>query len=235
MLHQGLEEKDFQWLEQKYEALRAKGSTVRDTKQPIKIAYAGTILVEKEFEMFVRFLDSLQLQASKALNASTVKTSRKIELHFWGAHSYASRSWFRPEWMFEHGNLPEQRLIDALRECDWGFIPMALDDDEPRYNRFSFPTKFITYLAAGLSPIVVGHPESSVVKFCESWFQAFVITERQVLLLASEQKQLNKQLFSSNVYSILPLIISCARKHFSADSMRQRLHACISLSSICIR
>ncbi len=46
---------------------------------------------------------------------------------------------------------------------------MALDDDDPRYNRFSFPTKFINYLAAGLPVITLGHPESSVVRMASEY------------------------------------------------------------------
>ena len=48
--------------------------------------------------------------------------------------------------MREHGNFPEPELLTSLRACTWGFAPMALSDDDPRYDRFSFPTKFISYL-----------------------------------------------------------------------------------------
>ncbi len=37
-------------------------------------------------------------------------------------------------------------------------------DENPRYNRFSLPTKFVSYIAAGLPIIALGHPESTVIK-----------------------------------------------------------------------
>ncbi|NJK90814.1 MAG: glycosyltransferase family 4 protein [Blastochloris sp.] len=156
MLHQGLEPEDFEFLESsKPQAPRSKLT---------KIAYAGTILCEPEFALFVNFLDSPNQQRTMNQESGT----STVELHFWGSHSYANRPWFRP-WMIEHGNLPERELLAELRECDWGFIPMSIEDTDPRYNRFSFPTKFITYLAAGLPPIIMGHPESSVMKMASTY------------------------------------------------------------------
>ena len=62
-------------------------------------------------------------------------------LDLFGAHSYANESWFDRSWMREHGDLPERELLNKLRACTWGLAPMALTDSDPRYNRFSFPTK----------------------------------------------------------------------------------------------
>lgn len=70
--------------------------------------------------------------------------------------------------MAEHGNLSERELIAALRECDWGFIPMSLRDEDPSYNRFSFPAKFITYLAAGMPVITLASRDSSVMCMAET-------------------------------------------------------------------
>ncbi|HHY85014.1 MAG TPA: glycosyltransferase family 4 protein [Verrucomicrobia bacterium] len=41
---------------------------------------------------------------------------------------------------------------------------MSLTDEDPRYNRYSFPTKLISYLAAGLPVIGLGHPQSTIIR-----------------------------------------------------------------------
>jgi glycosyltransferase involved in cell wall biosynthesis len=125
---------------------------------PLRIAYAGTIVVEREFELLVKALSQVRKQLP-----------RPLSLDFFGDHSYRSRSWFDPAWMNEHGSMPAAQLLGALKECSWGFSPMALADDNPRYNRFSLPTKFVSYLSAGLPIITLGHPESTVVKMTSQY------------------------------------------------------------------
>jgi hypothetical protein len=208
MLHAGLEQKDFEFLAR-------KSSRVRDSSAAIKIAYAGTILVEEVFEKFVSALQTIR----KSL-------PRPIELNLFGAHSYAKRRWFEREWMKEHGNLPEPALLKELRDCDWGFAPMALDDSDPRYNRFSFPTKFISYLAAGLPSVTLGHPESSLVKMARR-YEVGLCTD------ATNIRELTSQLMTA--FSIQqPFeayrtgIIACARNEFDAEKMRRRLFECFT-------
>lgn len=141
MLHAGLDESDFEFLAAK----------VPVHHNQIRIAHAGTIIEERDFELFV-----------SALARARSQIARPITVEFFGAHSYQSRRWFDRAWMREQGDLPEPELAQRLRECTWGLASMALSDDDPRYNRFSFPTKFITYLAAGLPMIMLGHPSSSL-------------------------------------------------------------------------
>ncbi|MFZ4778698.1 MAG: hypothetical protein ACOYM3_25300 [Terrimicrobiaceae bacterium] len=204
MLHQGLEPADFAHLE---------NPAIRNPQPAIvKIAYAGSILVMKEFEFFVEVLSALR---------STIRT----ELHFYGAHSHASRAWFRNDWMVEHGNLPERQLVEELRSCDWGFIPMSLDDSDPRYNRYSFPTKFITYLAAGLPVITLGHPECSVMKMART-FPVGVTLESgdardAVARLGGLADPAAPRKFRAG-------ILRCARENFDAVAMRARLWQCFS-------
>lgn len=203
MLHAGLEAADFEFLARK----TARCATA------IRIGYAGTILVEAEFARFVAALENFR----RALPAP-------VELHLFGAHRYAERPWFNREWMTERGNLDEAALRVALRECDWGFAPMALADADPRYNRFSFPTKFITYLAAGLPVITLGHPESSVMKLA---------TQYAVGPSFSAAEQLEEKLKSAlavrapwEVHG--KEIIRCAQTEFDAVRMRQKLFRCFA-------
>ncbi len=203
MLHQGLEAEDIQFLENRSGEERRSGSGVRPA---LRIAYAGTILVKREFAMFVEALEK-------------VRSQMPVELHFWGAHSYQQEGWFRPEWMIEHGNLPERRLIEELRQCDWGFIPMSLQEEDPRYNRFSFPTKFITYLAAGLPVIAIGNPESSVMKMARSYDVGLAI-DREPILAESILSALSDE---SALLRHRDEVRTCAFREFRAEKMRSTL------------
>jgi len=203
MLHQGLEQADF-------DAIKTAHAN-RANSEVIKVAYAGTILVQREFATFVEMV-------------RTLRRCLQIEIHLWGAHSYEDTSWFDSSFIFEHGNLPEPDLIDALRQCDWGFIPMALHDRDARYNRFSFPTKFITYLAAGLPVIAMGHPESSVIKLAAQY--------RLGILLTSTNQDCDRLRFALKDYEGRELArqegIRCARENFDAVRMRNNLCLCLT-------
>ena len=200
MIHAGIEREDFEWLEQKKEPGTAD----------IRIAHAGTIIVEKEFAMFVSALNHIRGQIPSPLT-----------LHLFGYHSYKNRSWFDSSWMFEHGNLDESALKSELRKCTWGFSPMALDDNDPRYNRFSFPTKFISYLAAGLPVIIMGHPESSVMKMATHYCVGPNIGSADIQQIVAE---LNSQLSIEAPYQKFKDQISdCARDEFDAQRMRTTL------------
>lgn len=211
MLHQGLEPGDFARLE----PARPEGGK----PACVRIAYAGTILVEREFALFTQWLGRAFHRPAGAAANDFHPARPRVELRLFSAHSYADRPWFDRSWMVEHGHLPERALIEALHECDWGFIPMALEEVDPRYNRFSFPTKFITYLAAGLPPIVLGHRQSSVMQLAEQEGVGLRIKDEQSLqqaveLLAVPQREHH-----------LEAMKRCARRWFDAPAMRGRLWA----------
>ncbi len=203
MLHAGLEPEDFAFLETKQSAPRSA----------IRIAHAGTIVVEEVFARFVA-----------ALRRVKAAQPRRIEMHLFGAHSYAARPWFDAEWIIEHGNLAEPELSQRLRDCDWGFSPMALTDGNPRYNRFSFPTKFITCLAAGLPLITLGHPGCSVMKMARAY-------DIGVCCDATSEDGLEQRL-SDALSEPDPWarfrgeIVRCARTEFDAARMRRILFEC---------
>src|ERR1700722_13829418 len=117
----GLEEEDFDYLYENAES----------PENSIHIAYAGTVIAEETFAIFVKALALIRSQLPL-----------RLTLDFFGDHSYHSRSWFKSDWMREHGNLAAGELSQALKKCTWGFAPMELTDDNTRYNRFSLPTKF---------------------------------------------------------------------------------------------
>ena len=179
----------------------------------LRIAYAGTILVEEAFASFVAALKEIR-----------AVLPRPLTLVFFGNHSYRSRAWFDPDWMQEYGNLAAAELAAALKECDWGFSPMSLTDEDPQYNRFSLPTKFVSYLAAGLPAITLGHPESSVVKMARAHDVGVCLATPDVKLMAA---QLAAALTEDDPKAKYRAAIQqCALEEFDTRRMRAWLHEC---------
>jgi len=202
MLHAGLEQEDFAYL-------AAKRETHPDS---IRIAYAGSVSVEESFELFI-----------DALAAIRNKLSRPVTIEIFSAHSYRAHRWFDPSWMHERGNLPEPEFTWAQRQCTWGFAPMSLSEDEPRH-RFSFPTKFISYLAAGLPIFTLGHPETSVVKMAQAYQVGICITSRDPEIL---RKKLLEALLIEDPWKVFgPEILRCAHNEYDAIDKRRKLYRC---------
>jgi hypothetical protein len=205
VLHSGLEQEDFSFLESK----------AASHPKEISIGYAGTILAQREFALFVEAL----IQARPFLRSP-------ISLHLFGAHSYAGSGWFDPTWMHEGGNLPEEKLLNALRRCNWGFAPMELTDHDPRYNRFSFPTKFITYLAAGLPIITLAHRDSSMAKMAAAFKVGLLSHATEASTLS---KELSNALNDPNPWDRYRTeVIRCALTEFDAARTRRELWDCFS-------
>jgi hypothetical protein len=107
---------------------------------------------------------------------------------------------------------------------------MSFSDQEPRYNRFSFPTKFITYLAAGLPILSLGHPESSLMKMTTAYQVGLQVAKTDL----SEATSLRiKIALSENKAKYLSEILRCARDHFDAEKMKAKLWRCFNASRPC--
>ena len=177
----------------------------------IRIAYAGTIIAEKAFAIFVNTLGKIRQQLP-----------RPLTLDFFGDDAYRSRSWFDSSWMKEHGSLSSQQLSKALKECTWGFSPMELTDDNPRYNRFSLPAKFTSYLGSGLPILTLGHPESTVIKMSMRYQVGLAMTgddleKLGVQLLAALSEPNPKTKYRAEIQR-------CALAEFDARQMRTTLY-----------
>ncbi|HEX3624588.1 MAG TPA: hypothetical protein VH280_04090 [Verrucomicrobiae bacterium] len=197
----GLEPIDFDYL----------GEAPKPGEESLRIAYAGTIIAEDTFALFAGALAQIRQ-----------KLPRPVTLDFFGDHSYRSRPWFDAGWMKEHGNLPARELSQALKDCDWGLSPMKLMDDDPRYNRFSLPTKFASCLTAGLPVIAIGHPESTVMKMTSQYLVGLRITE-------GEPEKLSRQLLAGlsdpePKIKYRAELLRCASAEFDVRQMRAALY-----------
>jgi glycosyltransferase involved in cell wall biosynthesis len=207
ILHLGLEPEDFDYIR----------TPAESAQKVVRVAYAGTIQVPDVFRSVVDVFAQINARGG----------TPRVVIDFFGSHSYAGQSWFRPEWMHEHGNKDEQDLRLALRECSIGFAPMNLHDDD-RYNRFSFPSKITSYLAAGLPVLAVGHPASSAVRMAREYDTGWCWENPDLRGMA---EPLSAWLDSANLKARhAPNIMACARAHFDAAQMRSRLYNCFQNS-----
>ena len=198
LLHAGLEKSDFNYLKRHKFVRRANG--------PVIIAYAGTIIVEPEFQAFVSAIEKIRF----SFNCG-------VEMRIWSSHSYQKRPWFSSSWMTQFPNLPEKKLKEKLRLCDWGFIPMSFSDQNRAYNRYSFPTKFVTYMSAGLPVISLGHPKSALMKMTQRFdvgIRICSLKEFPSFLTPSLLEARDSRNFYRNE------ILRCAEAFFDANKMR---------------
>ena len=199
----GLEPADFDFLQ-----------TPPVTKRgPLRIAYPGSIQVDQSFGLFVAALEQIRN-----------RLPREVSLEFFGNHSYQARPWFNQGWMHEHGNLAAAPLAAELKQCDWGFSPMAMTDEDPRYNRFSLPTKFVSYLGAGLPVISLGHPESSVVKLASAAKVGLCAQTGDVTAMSGQLLTALSDPDPGTTFR--ESILRCARAGFDSRQMRATLYDC---------
>jgi glycosyltransferase involved in cell wall biosynthesis len=200
IVHSGFEPSDL-------EALNAAQELEPDV---IRIAYAGSIMAPRAME---RVVDAFQA-ARQRMNA-------RAQLDFFGGGRYRAYPWFDPACMREHPHLDEAAFHSELRRCTWGLVTMDLNDDTPRYNRFSFPNKFGTFVAAGLPLIVFAHKESSVARLMTEYpvgvcAGANMLPELTSFWEAALRKVNPRAYFRDQ-------LLRCAATEFNMPAMRERL------------
>jgi hypothetical protein len=198
MLHEGLEQEDFQ---------RLSELTFRRSDERFTVAFAGTIVAEEAFEKTIKNLDS-----------SRSTFGKQLHLRFYSSHKYTTRSWFNSTWMSEHGYKDRSTLIKSLQECQAGFVVMDEYNINANYNRFSFPTKFITYIAAGIEPLVVGHESSAVAVLVRQSGVGRHFSNVESLI-ATMPNLLNREAADNSFTR--EKVMAFAHCHFDADAKRE--------------
>jgi hypothetical protein len=209
MLHEGLEVNDFN---------RIKKKKDQPSKDKIKLAFVGTILASHEFAILIKAL--------KMAGAS--KTNMSLEI--WSAHSYKKAPWFDSDWMIEHKNQARSVVVEKLAACDWGCLTMPFNAEQDHYTMYSFPTKFITYLAAGIPTIILGPKQSAVTKMADQYnlgLRFYSLDEKEIArdLFVKMDKHKKEQDYSNKV-------LMCSQKYFSAYQMRKTLWNCLQGSKV---
>ncbi|MEI6377724.1 MAG: glycosyltransferase, partial [bacterium] len=176
----------------------------------IRIGYPGTIISE---DTFARFMAALKMLPSTLTG--------RIEVHLFGIHSYRNRAWYDPTLILEHGYLTDDELDRRYRECDWGLAIMALDNSNPRYNKFSFPCKFARSLSSGLPVLCLAHTGTTLAGFASKYPISPVISTPDPGGMA---QQLCK-VFSEKLdpHKVRQEILNCVESEFNSEKNRKAL------------
>ncbi|HEY0256795.1 MAG TPA: hypothetical protein VGC39_05070 [Candidatus Methylacidiphilales bacterium] len=183
----------------------------------IRIGYAGTIIADSTFARLVA-----------ALRKVRERLNRKIEIHLYSWHSYRERDWFDPTLIFDHGAKSEAEIYDCFQKLTWGLAITKLEDDDPFYNRYSFPCKFTAALAAGLPLICLGHRQSALIQLAKNYQLGLLLTDE-------DENQLEDKLAEgladfSRFAQYRSEISRCAEKEFNAADNRAKLRDLMNAS-----
>lgn len=201
ILHYGLEAEDFTRLQ------RLESDRPADR---IRLACTGSINDNQEFQYLVKSLRTVQSQVD-----------RPLELDFFGGHDYRRQIWFDAKWMRWLGDWPQAELVRRLADYDWGICVMSVTDDQPRYHRYSFPTKFITYLAGGTPVLALGHPQSSLIRMAGRYSTGVCLDGCDETTMLSVLKGALQQNAPRRRYQ--DGLAECAREEFDAARNRRNL------------
>lgn len=195
------------------EALEALRAPYVPPEKPsaIRIGYAGTIIAEDTFALFVSALQKIRGELPVP-----------VEIHLFSAHSYKDRPWFDATLIIDHGHLSHGDLQKPYGECTWGLAIMHMNDDDPRYNRFSFPCKFTQTLASGLPLICLGHAQSSLMKMAGKYRFGPQFTEPDVGSIADSLRHSLADF--SHLGEYRRECLRCAESEFNAENFRQSLY-----------
>ncbi|MEI6322435.1 MAG: hypothetical protein WCP60_04960 [bacterium] len=157
-------------------ALREKSANPpSETPSVIRIGYAGTVIAEETFALFIRALRSIgdRLQCP-------------VEVHLFSPFSYKNKSWFDASLIRERGFLSGDEFTREYARSHWGLSIMHLEDSDPRYNGYSIPCKSTRTLADGIPLICLANKNSTLYKMASTHSLGFVSDSRDEKFIGSE-------------------------------------------------
>ena len=159
-------------------------------KPLIEIALAGQIYARDTMEIF--------LNALERLNALSHGDGWKFSLSYYG--DYFIGNMFDHNCIVARGSFEYKELMTAMgATCSFGVVPYSFDASFSSSAKFSFPSKLVAYIQAGLIPIYVGPGDSSVFDL----FEEYGLTE---LCITSENSILIGQQLESIVFNDLSAV-----------------------------
>jgi hypothetical protein len=140
-----------------------------------RIALAGQIYARDTVELFISSLERLNDLSNCA--------GPKCSLDFYG--DWPIENLFNNSFVTTHEPLEYSKLMITLAStCSFGLVPYSFDQAFSSSAEFSFPSKLVAYIQAGLIPIYVGPKRSSVFELLDIYGLAgLCITEIDVTLI----------------------------------------------------
>jgi hypothetical protein len=148
-------------------------------KKPlIEIALAGQIYAKDTVEIF--------LTAMERLNVLSLGDACKYSLNYYG--DYPIRGMYGHNCIVAHGSFEYKKLMASMgTSSSFGLVPYSFEKSFSSSAVFSFPSKLVAYIQAGLVPIYVGPRESSVYDLFEEYDLAgLCITNENPILIGQQ-------------------------------------------------
>jgi hypothetical protein len=123
-----------------------------ENPQVINLCFAGNPYAKHEFESFIDFMISKNWKLD----------GKRVLLHFYGSFCP-----FESKYVINHGNISPKSLIATLARHDVAILPYPSGNLNRDVSKFSFPSKYLTYLAAGLPTILIGNRDSTICHFVD--------------------------------------------------------------------
>lgn len=124
---------------EKFESLNEESENL------LRICFSGQSYASKEIDFFIKSLEQLEWKIDDF----------EIELHVFG-NSYLGDS----KNIIHHGWVDPAKLIQRLSFFDCALLPYPSEDEFKEVTKYSFPSKFSTYIAANLPVLYIG-PETN--------------------------------------------------------------------------
>lgn len=147
-----------------------------------RIAFAGQIYAKDTTEMF--------LSALERLNSMSNTVDSRYLVDYYG--EYPIQNMYDYSCIEAHESLEYKELMATLSTtCSFGLVPYSFDELFASSAEFSFPSKLVAYIQAGLIPIYIGPKCSSIFElFVEYDLTRLCITEPDVDHICQSLKSL---------------------------------------------
>lgn len=148
------------------------------TDPAVSIVLAGQIYAQDATGLF--------LQAMERLNEMATAGQCTYCLNYYGEH--AIRNMYSQTCIVAHGPVEYEKLMNTMAEsCVFGLVPYSFEASFSSSAVFSFPSKFVAYIQAGVIPIYIGPRNSSVFDLLsEADLSGLCITTQDPALIAEQ-------------------------------------------------
>jgi hypothetical protein len=188
------------------------------TKPKISIALAGQI--------YARDTTGLFLDALVRLNDMASADGCIYYLNYYG--EYPILNMYTQSCIVSHRALEYDKLINVMSEsCVFGLVPYSFDVFFLNSAGFSFPSKLVAYVQAGIIPIYIGPRDSSVYdllsefdlsELCITTETPVLIAEQLTSIIASDLMVIQAKLFILSVQFKPEYLQSCINDVFDRIS-----------------
>lgn len=203
-----------------FERTKTVPSKTKDTREAIRIAFAGEDYAKREIEIFLSSLSAVEGRIQ----------GKAVEFHHFGKTTLSQNIFTYTN----RGRVHPGNLVDVLSEFDFAFLPYPTEPEMAIVSETSFPSKLASYVASGLPVIYLGPEERSAAweYICAAGIggsardflsgdQSFIFKNRSRALSQSYEKSFSNSVFQRTVAEIFGLPDQFLSKRESSKNQKR--------------